>query len=635
MTLIKEAFVANVQQVVPEVTIPPEVTPENVTTHIIDSSVRPECREQLEIEIRKAHVICIVYAVDNQATFNRIPEFWLPFLRSQGVNVPVLLVGNKADRRTVDRSIPSLSQEIGPIMSEFREVETCVECSAKTLTNVSEVFYFAQKAVLHPTGPLYDTQTHTLRPNCERALKRIFKLCDRNQDSVLDDDELNHFQTKCFNAPLQHQELVGVREIVHEHQSDGVTDSGLTEAGFLYLHTLFIQRGRLETTWMVLRKFGYGNDLSLRPDFLLPPFDVPSDCCVELSAQGYQFFTTLFHAHDKDGDGALNAPELADLFSTAPGNPWAGTGFPETTSTNDAGDVTLAGFLAQWSMTTLLDHNTTLAYLAYLGFDGDDTRDGIQMVKFKQPSRLLRERSTRSVYKCLVVGSKGAGKTSLLRGLANKPFTPSYQPPNSLFSAVNSIETKGSTKYLVLQELGPPHDTAILRSRRKLERCDVLCFVYDCHDPTSFAYLTALRTKYDLNHIPLVVVATKGDLPSVAQQSTTATDQTTTPTAVVDPDTYCQRLKLAPPLHISVKEHVWDDLVHHLVAVAIRPHSALPGVSKTGQLVGRVVQRTLAVSLVLSVLAATSLASYRWLRPFVGFLGWFSPSLGGSGRDSL
>ena len=29
------------------------------------------------------------------------------------------------------------------------------QCSAKTLKNISEVFYYAQKAVLHPTAPLY------------------------------------------------------------------------------------------------------------------------------------------------------------------------------------------------------------------------------------------------------------------------------------------------------------------------------------------------------------------------------------------------------------------------------------------------------------------------------------------------
>ena len=41
-----------------------------------------------------------------------------------------------------------------------QEVETCVECSARVPLNVSEVFYFAQKAVLHPTAPLYDSRDH-------------------------------------------------------------------------------------------------------------------------------------------------------------------------------------------------------------------------------------------------------------------------------------------------------------------------------------------------------------------------------------------------------------------------------------------------------------------------------------------
>lgn len=41
-------------------------------------------------------------------------------------------------------------------MVQFPEVESCVECSAKTLHNISEMFYYAQKAVLHPTPPLYN-----------------------------------------------------------------------------------------------------------------------------------------------------------------------------------------------------------------------------------------------------------------------------------------------------------------------------------------------------------------------------------------------------------------------------------------------------------------------------------------------
>lgn len=37
-------------------------------------------------------------------------------------------------------------------------MDRCIECSAKTLTNVSEMFYNAQKAVLHPISPIYSIE---------------------------------------------------------------------------------------------------------------------------------------------------------------------------------------------------------------------------------------------------------------------------------------------------------------------------------------------------------------------------------------------------------------------------------------------------------------------------------------------
>ena len=44
-------------------------------------------RPHLEAEIRKAHVICVVYAIDSPNSFDRIPTYWLPYFRQLGVNV--------------------------------------------------------------------------------------------------------------------------------------------------------------------------------------------------------------------------------------------------------------------------------------------------------------------------------------------------------------------------------------------------------------------------------------------------------------------------------------------------------------------------------------------------------------------
>lgn len=76
---------------------------------------------------------------------------------------------------------------------------------------------------------------------------------------------------------MQPAEIVGVKRVVQEKLPEGVNDFGLTLTGFLFLHALFIEKGRLETTWTVLRKFGYNDDLKLQDDFLSIPFKKAPD----------------------------------------------------------------------------------------------------------------------------------------------------------------------------------------------------------------------------------------------------------------------------------------------------------------------------------------------------------------------
>uniref|UniRef100_A0A8C8EHL5 Mitochondrial Rho GTPase 1/3 EF hand associated type-1 domain-containing protein n=1 Tax=Oncorhynchus tshawytscha TaxID=74940 RepID=A0A8C8EHL5_ONCTS len=124
-----------------EITIPADVTPEKVPTHIVDYLGSP-------LATAKA-----------SATHPGIP-----------FDLNIIL----------------------PIMNQFSEIETCVECSAKNLKNISELFYYAQKAVLHPTAPLYDPEDKQLKPI----------ISDQDRDHILSDDELNCFQVRKFNANI-------------------------------------------------------------------------------------------------------------------------------------------------------------------------------------------------------------------------------------------------------------------------------------------------------------------------------------------------------------------------------------------------------------------------------------------------
>jgi Ras family protein T1 len=59
-------------------------------------------------------------------------------------------------------------------------------------------------------------------------------------------------------------------------------------------------------------------------------------------------------------------------------------------------------------MTTLLDYKTTLAYLAYLGFEGDTTT-ALKVTRSRKADG-KKKRVTRNVFLCYVFGATGCGK---------------------------------------------------------------------------------------------------------------------------------------------------------------------------------------------------------------------------------
>ena len=109
--------------------------------------------------------------MDDEDSLDSVTDHWLPFIRrtfnkTNGTlsmddrphSPPVILVGNKVD--VVDYST---MESVLPIMNDYEEIETCVECSARNLKNISEMFYFAQKAVLHPSAPLWNYNEKDVR----------------------------------------------------------------------------------------------------------------------------------------------------------------------------------------------------------------------------------------------------------------------------------------------------------------------------------------------------------------------------------------------------------------------------------------------------------------------------------------
>lgn len=558
-SLVKDVFVTTkIQPVLPQVTLPPTLgTPDNVTTIIVDTSALPHERHVLQKKLRKSNVILLVYS--DHYSYERVALFWMPYFRSLGVNVPVVLCANKSELQSNGTTSQVVSGEMLPVMNEFKEIDSCIRTSAKEHHNINEVFFLCQKAVTHPIAPLYDSKEAALKPAAVSALQRAFHLCDNDKDGYLNDEELLGFQIKCFEKPLGEDDLSNIKRSIQRLAPESANDRGIDERGFLLLNKIFAEKGRHETIWIILRKFHYTDSLSLKDTFLHPTFEVPQYSSAELSPTGYRFFVDLFLLFDKDNDGGLNDSELAALFAPTPGVPpsWIDSAFPSCTVRNEAGYITLQGWLAQWSMTTFEEPKTTLEYLAYLGFESSDrggTTAALKVTKARK-RRNKPGRVERNVFLCYVLGASGSGKSALLSAFLNRPFSQTYHPTIKPRSAVNSVELKGGKQcYLIIEELGEL-EPAILENQAKLDACDLLCYTYDSSEPDSFAHIVELRKRYpQLDGLPAVYTALKADQDKTMQR------------CEQQPDEYTSALNMAAPLHVSA---TWSSISELFVHVSI------------------------------------------------------------------
>lgn len=575
-SLVKDQFINNkIQSVLPQITIPPSIgTPENVTTTVVDTSARPQDRTTLRKEIRKCNVILLIYS--DHYSYERVALFWMPYFRSLGVNVPVVLCANKSDLAGQANTPQVVEEELLPVMAEFREIDSCIRTSAREHRNVNEVFFLCQKAVTHPIAPLFDYKEGKLKPACVAALKRIFFLCDKDQDGYLNTEEMREFQLRCFDKPLTDDDLENIKQSIIKTLPDADLGPGVNLPGFLQLNKLYAEKGRHETIWIILRQHHYTDSLSLEDKFLHPKFEVPEFSSAELSPAGYRFFVDLFLLFDKDNDGGLNDDELEALFAPTPGLPpsWVESSFPSTTVRNEAGHITLQGWLAQWSMTTFLEPHTTISYLAYLGFEPPNPKDPITAALKITKSRKRRHRPgrvERNVVLCYLLGAPGAGKSSLLDAFLNRPFDNLYRPTIKPRRTVNSVELPGGKQvYMIFEELGEL-EPAILENQAKLDVCDLVCYAYDSSDPDSFSHIVEMRKNYPhLDELPSVYTALKADRDKTTQRSE------------LQPDQYTAALNMSTPLHVSVTWNSIAELFVALAETATNPSTGFPKSEEEG-----------------------------------------------------
>ncbi|EEC71783.1 hypothetical protein OsI_04400 [Oryza sativa Indica Group] len=575
-----ERFPGDVPRVLPPTRLPVDYFADRIPITIVDTSSSPEQRSKLIAECQSADVVVLTYACDQPATLERLSSFWFPELRRLQLEAPVIVVGCKLDLRGEEQG--TLDAVMAPIMVAFREIETCIECSALRQILVYEVFYYAQKAVLYPTAPLFYQEAQMLKLRCMRALKRIFILCDHDRDGAFSDVELNDFQVICFNAPLQPNEIIGVKRTIQEKLTEGVNENGLTLTGFLFLHTLIIGNGKLETTWTVLRKFGYDNELKLRDD-LIPAIKRAPDQTLELTSQVIDFLRGIFNMFDTDNDGALQPAEINDLFSTAPENPWSSHLYENCAENNVLGGLSFEGFISKWTLMTLIHPSNSFANLIYVGYPGDF--DSAFTTTRKRRVDRKKKQTQRNVFQ-----------------------QPSDAPPvNGEQFAANTVELPdGTRKTLVMREISEGDVGPLLSDKESLAPCDVAVIVYDSGDEVSWQRArellvqVATRGKNTGYEVPCLIVAAKDDL-----------DQS--PLALQDSTRVSHDMGIETPIPISVRLRDLNNIFCRIVHAAQQPHLSIPETEagKTHRQYRQLLNRSLTVVSVGAAVAVVGVAAYR------------------------
>ncbi|KAF6252047.1 EF hand associated-domain-containing protein [Scenedesmus sp. NREL 46B-D3] len=397
-----------------------------------------------------------------------------------------------------------------------------------------------------------------------------------HQDGALNDEELNTFQFLCFGQPLTPDELASVRQMVAERMADGLNDAGLLFPGFMYLHTLFLTRGRLESTWTVLRLFGYNEQLRIADSVLdrLPrppgsssssssdPSSSSSDgsggggssgssSVLELSEQALMYLGHVFDIYDSTRSGVLSPMDMEHMCNRAPVpvyqvEAWnrvivAGAG----SSSSSSGGLTKEGFLTRWKVITLQDPRTAFEQMLYLGMGGRCGEDAGRLFVEGLPG--LADRGTLVAG---LFGGLGVGKSSLVKALAGRHYN---EQLHGLLTAAGSTSTlvDGAPRTLVLHEASSAataDDPTI-----DLSQLDVAGVMFDSAEPASFAHALALAVGLSGragDSLPFVLIAAKDDL-GMSNVSGTA-GLINAPELEDEVHAACRGLALPPPIPVSV-----------------------------------------------------------------------------------
>ena len=288
-TYISKHFSQKVPHVMTDAIIPSEITSDDVLLTIMDSSSRLIDREVLKSKIISSDAVIILYDITRPETLENISHIWLPLVTSltttnsnnnndnknnnnidnnnnnnndsnDNVNFkPVIIVGTKTD--LLDEE-PDLTQ-MNSLILDFPCIMNNTTCSSFNMQNLDHIIFLSLSLINYPLYTIFNIIEEEFTPVARYAFQRIFRIYDINNDNLLSDDEIFNLQLNCFQNHMNNQELTQLKFKISSIVNHGIIKNQISFDGFLGLLKMNIYAYEYQVPWIILRKCGYNDDLTL------------------------------------------------------------------------------------------------------------------------------------------------------------------------------------------------------------------------------------------------------------------------------------------------------------------------------------------------------------------------------------
>lgn len=389
----------------------------NYPVEIVDGSGVYE-KEEIPNFVKDCNVVVLMYDFHNQNSLNKIKFDILPALSNQENLYSVIVVGNKIDLLDINTQKFVIEQdktEIEKFQEDLNVNLKYFHISCKNYSGISPLFSEMLDSLINPSHILYKQENEELVYNekFEKALKRIFRIFDKDRKGVITRNEFNKIHEAIFDVKMEADHYSAIKECIKiSGNSTGLIDDEITLEGFVNLNKLSVKVGESQTTWSILRKFGYTDSLELDSWYFkskkFQKID-PTESVIELTDTAITLLTGIFNQFKNiEKSGKNNLPsftekEWIEIFSTYAYNFNEDLSFEKifrTYKNNPDKCISLDDWIFVWKCFTRINYDEAFKLFLYIGFD-IDFENFVKIIK-KSEVNMFSKLEQKTIHVCFV-----------------------------------------------------------------------------------------------------------------------------------------------------------------------------------------------------------------------------------------